>query len=60
MSASDRLDRYRLEALLRELERLADREREIRDELKELLALRPRPDDPVSRSIRERFGGKPA
>lgn len=59
MSAADHLDRYRVRALVAELERLAIREREIRDELREILDPR-RPDHPGLAGLRERFGGKPA
>lgn len=59
MTAADRLDRYRAQALLGELERLAAREREVRDEISELLGFKPRPDNAVCRTLRERFGGKP-
>ncbi|HXP99352.1 MAG TPA: hypothetical protein VN845_04720 [Solirubrobacteraceae bacterium] len=56
MGAADRLDRYRVLALLAELERLAAREQEVRQELREMIDGRS---DPVAAALRERFGGKP-
>jgi hypothetical protein len=49
---ADRLDRFRVNALLCELARLAKREKEIRDELRELIG-----HDPFI--LRERSGERP-
>jgi hypothetical protein len=57
MIPADRLDRYRARDLLLELERLAQREREVREELRDILTPRAAPFGRAS--LRERFGGKP-
>jgi hypothetical protein len=55
MTTAGRLDRYRVQQLLSELERLAAREREVRQELREIL----RELLPSQPGLRERFGLKP-